>query len=134
MSGIILSPHHPGYYPPLTRCHWTIHVPRGNTIKLRFLEFQLEDHPSCSKDSLDIYSGLNSRTFLGRYCGERFPAFVESSSNVMVITFESNDKITGLGFKLHYTSKKGKELLLKGLKLIHHPLRVKVHGYINSNC
>ncbi|KAM7447428.1 hypothetical protein ABFA07_004432 [Porites harrisoni] len=49
MSGIILSPHHPGYYPPLTRCRWTINVPRGNTIKLRFLEFQLEDHPSCFK-------------------------------------------------------------------------------------
>ncbi|CAH3185718.1 unnamed protein product, partial [Porites evermanni] len=123
MSGIILSPHHPGYYPPLTRCRWTINVPRGNTIKLRFLEFQLEDHPSCFKDSLEIYSGLKSRTFLGRYCGERFPAFVESSSNVMVITFKSNDKITGLGFKLRYTSEKGEELLLHGLKLIHHPLR-----------
>ena len=109
MSGIILSPHHPGYYPPLTRCRWTINVPHGNTIKLRFLEFQLEDHPSCFRDSLEIYSGLNSRKFLGRYCGERFPAFVESSSNIMVITFETNDKITGLGFKLHYTSEKGED-------------------------
>ena len=49
---------------------------------------------------------------MGRYCGERFPTFVESSSNVMVITFKSNDKITGLGFKLHYTSEKGNDLLL----------------------
>ena len=30
----------------------------------------------------------------------------------MVITFESNDNIAGLGFKLHYTSEEGKELLL----------------------
>ena len=134
MSGMILSPHHPGYYPPLMLCHWTINVPRGNTVKLRFLEFQLEDHPSCLNDSLEIYSGPKSRTFLGRYCGERFPAFVESSSNVMVITFVSNDKITGLGFKLHYTSEKGEDLLLDGVKLIHHPLRVKTQGYINSNC
>ena len=134
MSGIILSPHHPGYYPPLTRCQWIINVPRGNTIKLRFLEFQLEDHSSCFRDSLEMFSGLKTRKFLGRYCGERFPAFVESSSNVMAITFESNDKITGLGFKLRYTSEKGEELLLDGLKLIHHPLRVKAQGYINSNC
>ena len=49
---------------------------------------------------------------MGRYCGERFPAFVESSSNVMVITFESNDNIAGLGFKLVYASEKGKKLLL----------------------
>ena len=112
MSGIILSPHHPGSYPPLTRCEWIINVPRGNTIKLRFLEFQLQDHPSCLNDFLEIYSGLKTRTFMGRYCGERFPTFVESSSNVMVITFKSNDKITGLGFKLHYTSEKGNDLLL----------------------
>ena len=52
----------------------------------------------------------------------------------MVIIFESNDKITGLGFKLHYTSEKGEELLLDGLKLIDYPLRVKAQGYINSNC
>ena len=114
MSGIILSPHHPGYYPPLTRCQWTINVPRGNTIKLRFLEFQLEDHPSCFNDFLEIYSGLKPRTLLGKYCGERFPAFVKSSSNVMVITFVSNNKINGLGFKLHYA---GEELRLDGCKV-----------------
>ena len=114
MSGIILSPHHPGYYPPLTRCQWIINVPRGHTIKLRFLEFQLEDDPSCLTDFLEIHSGLKPRTLLGKYCGERFPAFVKSSSNVMVITFVSNNKINGLGFKLHYA---GEELHLDGCKV-----------------
>ena len=114
MSGIILSPHHPGYYPPLTRCQWIINVPRGNTIKLRFLEFQLEDHPSCLTDFLEIHSGLKPRTLMGKYCGERFPACVKSSSNIVVITFGSNDKINGLGFKLHYA---GEELHLDGCKV-----------------
>ena len=108
---MILSPHHPGYYPPLTRCRWTINVPRGNTIKLRFLEFQLEDHPSCLNDFLDIYSGPKPRKFMGRYCGERFPALLVSSSNAMTITFVSNGKVSGSGFKLHY---KGEELHLDG--------------------
>ena len=120
MSGMILSPHHPGYYPPLTRCQWIINVPRGNTIKLRFLEFQLEDHPSCFNDFLEIYSGLKSRKVMGRYCGERFPAFLVSSSNAMTITFVSNDKVSGSGFKLHYTSEKGEQLNLDGLSVIHH--------------
>ncbi|CAH3199204.1 unnamed protein product [Porites evermanni] len=113
MSGMILSPHHPGYYPALTRCRWTINVPRGNTIKLRFLEFQLEDHPSCFNDFLEIYSGLKSKTFMGKYCGERFPPFIESFSNVMEITFVSNDKINGLGFKLHYAADVDKEACLQ---------------------
>ena len=120
MSGMILSPHHPGYYPPLTRCQWIINVPRGNTIKLRFLEFQLEDHPSCFNDFLDIYSGLKPRKVMGRYCGERFPAFLVSSSNAVTITFVSNDKVSGSGFKLHYTSEKGEQLNLEGLSVIHH--------------
>ena len=120
VSGMILSPNHPGYYPPLTRCQWIINVPRGNTIKLRFLEFQLEDHPSCFNDFLDIYSGLKSRKVMGRYCGERFPAFLVSSSNAMTITFVSNDKVSGSGFKLHYTSEKGEQLNLDGLSVIHH--------------
>ena len=120
MSGMILSPNHPGYYPPLTRCQWIINVPRGNTIKLRFLEFQLEDHPSCFNDFLDIYSGLKSRKVMGRYCGERFPAFLVSSSNAVTITFVSNDKVSGSGFKLHYTSEEGEQLNLDGLSVIHH--------------
>ena len=108
-SGFIFSPHYPSYYPPLSRCHWTINVPPGNNIKLRFLEFQLEDHPSCFNDFIEVHSGEGkTRNFLGRYCGQRFPAFLESSSNLMVITFVSNEKVTRSGLKLHYTSEKGK--------------------------
>ena len=84
-------------------------LPPGTTIKLRFLEFQLEDHPSCDNDFIEVYSGqAKARTKIGRYCGQRFPAFIESSSNVMEITFVSNDKGTRSGLKLHYTSRKGK--------------------------
>ncbi|KAJ7371684.1 Domain abundant in complement control protein, SUSHI repeat, short complement-like repeat (SCR) [Desmophyllum pertusum] len=106
-SGLLFSPHHPGYYPPLTRCRWMINVPPLNTIKLRFLEFQLEDHPSCYNDYIEVYSGYGkTRKYMGRYCGQRFPEFLQSSSNVMEITFVSNEKITRTGLKLHYTSEK----------------------------
>ena len=110
-SGVILSPHYPGYYPPVTRCHWTINVPPGNIIKLRFLEFQLEDHPSCYNDFIEVYSGLaNARRKIGRYCGQRFPAFLLSSSNIMEIMFVSNEKVTRSGMKLYYTSEKSRWL------------------------
>ena len=108
-SGFIFSPYYPGYYPPLTSCLWKIHVPRGNIIKLRFLEFQLEDHPSCYNDFIEVYSGpAKGRRKIGRYCGQRFPAFLVSSSNVMEILFVSNDKVTRSGMKLYYTSEKGR--------------------------
>lgn len=110
-SGFILSPHYPGYYPPETRCHWTINVPPGNIIKLRFLEFHLEDHPSCYNDFIEVYSGqANARRKIGRYCGQRFPAFLLSSSNFMEIMFVSDDKVTSSGMKLYYTSEKSRWL------------------------
>ena len=108
-SGYIFSPHYPSYYPPLSRCRWTISVPQGNVIKLRFLEFQLEEHPSCLNDFVEIYSGqAKARRKIGRYCGQRYPDFLESLSNVLEITFVSNANITRSGLKLHYTSWKGK--------------------------
>lgn len=112
-SGFIFSPHFPGYYPPLTLCRWTIKVAPGKNIKLRFLEFQLEDHPSCYSDYIEVYDGYETKTkkLLGRYCGLRFPDFLESSTNVMLIKFVSNDKVTRSGFKMHYTSEEGKGLL-----------------------
>lgn len=107
-SDYIFSPHYPGYYPPLTRCHWMVKVPAGNIIKLQFLEFQLEDHSSCYNDFIEVYSGWNkARRKIGKYCGQRFPTFLKSSSNSMEIVFVSNDKITRSGFKLQYTSEKG---------------------------
>ncbi|XP_078372311.1 uncharacterized protein LOC144655983 isoform X2 [Oculina patagonica] len=105
-SGLIFSPRHPGYYPPLTRCLWMIKVPPENTVKLRFLEFQLEDHPSCFNDYIEVYNSGKTKTFVGRYCGERFPEFIQSSSNVMEINFVSNEKVSRAGLKLHYTAEK----------------------------
>ena len=84
-----------------------IKVPPGNTIKLHFLEFQLEEHPSCYNDYIEVYDGGSAKEFLGRYCGQRFPEFLQSSSNVMEITFASNEKVSRAGLKLHYTSQKG---------------------------
>lgn len=107
-SGLMFSPRYPGYYPPLIRCRWLIKVSSERTIKLRFLEFQLEDHPSCYNDYIEVYDGGTSRTLLGRYCGQRFPEFLQSSSNVMEIIFVSDEKITRAGLKLYYTSEKGK--------------------------
>ena len=84
-----------------------IKVLPGNTIKLRFLEFQLEEHPSCYNDYIEVYNGGTTKAFVGRYCGQRFPEFLQSSSNVMEITFASNENVSSAGLKLHYTSQKG---------------------------
>ncbi|XP_067040958.1 uncharacterized protein [Acropora muricata] len=91
-----------GYYK---RCNWTISAPYGNVIKLRFIEFELEGRPSCSGDYIEVYDGYYGEfKLLGRYCGQRYPSFLKSSSNVLMILF--SDKSLMSVFKLYFSSEK----------------------------
>ena len=93
------------YYGYYKRCNWTISAPYGNIIKLRFIEFQLEEHRSCSGDYIEVYNGYYGELkLLGRYCGQRYPSFLKSSSNVLKILF--SDKSLMSVFKLHFSSEK----------------------------
>ncbi|XP_015771316.1 PREDICTED: dorsal-ventral patterning protein tolloid-like isoform X1 [Acropora digitifera] len=86
-------------------CNWTISAPYGNIIKLRFIEFQLEEHPSCSSDYIEVYDGYYGEfKLLGRYCGQRYPSFLKSSSNVLKILFSDKSRISV--FKLFFSSEK----------------------------
>ena len=53
-SGTLTSPNYPQKYPPLTMCFWSITVPRGKRITINFDEVELESHPTCEFDSLEI--------------------------------------------------------------------------------
>ena len=53
-SGTITSPGYPGSYPINRTCVWTIRVPAGNNIKLVFSFLDLEHHPNCSYDYLEV--------------------------------------------------------------------------------
>ena len=104
-SGYIFSPNYHPDYQGLKSCNWTITVPYGNIIKLQFLEFQLEEHPSCSKEYIEVYDGYAGEfRLLGKYCGQRFPSFLKSSSNVLKIMFIGNEQMSV--FKFNFSSEK----------------------------
>ncbi|XP_015770385.1 PREDICTED: uncharacterized protein LOC107348826 [Acropora digitifera] len=88
------------YYPNhYGCCNWTISAPYGNFIKLRFIAFQLEEHPSCSGDYIEVYDGYYGEfKLLGRYCGQRYPSFLKSSSNILKILFSDKSRISVLKF------------------------------------
>ena len=105
-SGYIFSPNYRPYYQGLKRCNWTIRVRYGNIIKLQFLEFQLKEHPSCSKEYIEVHDGYAGEfKLLGRYCGQRFPSFLKSSSNVLKIMFIGKDQMSV--FKFNFSAEKG---------------------------
>ncbi|XP_078377085.1 uncharacterized protein LOC144660350 [Oculina patagonica] len=102
-SGSILSPQYPGYYTNNANCLWHLTVPEGHVIRLKFLFFDLEYHPQCSSDFVEVRDGLSkSSPLIGRFCSQTFPTAIESSGKGMLMSFKSNDRVIGGGFKARY--------------------------------
>ena len=60
--------------------------------------------PFLSYDSLTIYDGDSSTSsMMGKYCGETIPPSHVSSSNEMLIHFQSDGVATRAGFKMEYS-------------------------------
>ena len=56
-----------------------------------------------SYDSLTIYDGGSSTSsMMGKYCGDSIPPSHVSSSNEILIQFQSDGSITYNGFKMEY--------------------------------
>ena len=105
-SGFIMSPFYPGYHPSNTHCTWRIKVLAGYVIRLQFIAFELEEHPTCAGNFLEVRDGFSQREgFLGKFCGQSFPTLIESLDNQMMITFKSNGQSSRSGFKIYYTAR-----------------------------
>ena len=95
----------------------------GQTIEINFLSFDVEAHSSCgyvpilcncqlrkinklvffSYDSLTIYDGGSSTSpMMGKYCGDSIPPSHVSSSNEILVHFQSDGSVTYSGFKMEY--------------------------------
>ena len=56
-----------------------------------------------SYDSLTIYDGGSSTSpMMGKYCGDSIPPSHVSSSNEVLIRFESDGSVTEAGFQMEY--------------------------------
>ena len=112
LSGQINSPNHPENYSNSTECHYLIHVPRGHTIILHFIHFDLEPEyrTACRFDFFQVFDGpgpQSNSTSLGKFCGSDLPAPVRSTSNILSIKFVTDDSDHYAGFRANYTTKRG---------------------------
>ncbi|XP_031561610.1 uncharacterized protein LOC116297509 isoform X2 [Actinia tenebrosa] len=100
-SGILHSSFYPGYYTLNEQSTWYIKVKPDHFIRLYFLSFDFEDDQVCVKDSVSVYDAGKIKR-IGKYCGSRYPQFVDSSNNVMIVVFKSDEDIIRTGFKARY--------------------------------
>ncbi|NXJ73276.1 OVCH2 protein, partial [Trogon melanurus] len=96
--------HFPGspkeFYQNNQLCVWTLFVPEGNYILLRFSHFDIEPEMFCDYDSLSVY--LKDDRLIGKFCGEDLPLPILIGSNSIRLKFVSDSKDYGTGFSMTY--------------------------------
>uniref|UniRef100_A0A665U3Y9 CUB and Sushi multiple domains 3a n=1 Tax=Echeneis naucrates TaxID=173247 RepID=A0A665U3Y9_ECHNA len=98
--GTILSPGYPEPYANYLNCAWKISVPEGAGIQIQVVTFTTEHN----WDSLDFFDGVDGNApRLGSYSGTTIPQLLNSTSNNLYVTFQSDISVSAAGFHLEYT-------------------------------
>uniref|UniRef100_A0A7N8WY87 CUB and Sushi multiple domains 1 n=1 Tax=Mastacembelus armatus TaxID=205130 RepID=A0A7N8WY87_9TELE len=91
--GTILSPGYPEPYPNSLNCLWRIHVSYYVNLFSFFHNW----------DSLEIYDGGDmTAPKLGSFSGTTAPALLNSTSNQLLLHFQSDISVVAAGFHLEY--------------------------------
>ncbi|OWK59671.1 Cubilin, partial [Lonchura striata] len=110
-SGSFHSPGYPSGYPNNRECIWYIHTAPGSSIQLTIQEFDIEYHPNCSYDVLEVFGGpdfLSPR--LAQLCVSRSaqnPLRVSTTGNSATVRFETDAAGTGKGFNASWQENPG---------------------------
>ncbi|KAM6968265.1 CUB and sushi domain-containing protein 3-like [Aplochiton taeniatus] len=100
-KGTILSPGYPEPYANYLNCAWRISVPEGAGIQIQVVTFATEHN----WDSLDFFDGIDGNApRLGSYSGTTIPQLLNSTSNNLYLTFQSDISVSAAGFHLEYTA------------------------------
>ena len=74
----------------------------GNSVNLTFSHFEMEDHygsGNCSYDFLSV-KDVGARSELGKFCGSEVPERISSSSDTVLVHFQSDYSVAHNGFRL----------------------------------
>ncbi|XP_052071922.1 tolloid-like protein 2 isoform X1 [Mytilus californianus] len=113
-DGEISSPNWPDFYQSRKDCVWYFRTTQGHRIKLEFNQFEIEPHPECNYDHIEIFDGDSSNArSLGKYCGSKTPRPILSSGNTMFMLFYSDASVQRKGFLAQYSSVCGCRLIAK---------------------
>ncbi|KPJ02420.1 Suppressor of lurcher protein 1 [Papilio xuthus] len=105
-NGTFASPNWPGPYPRDTECTYFFHGGQTEKVHLYFTNFGVEGVLPCEavsgSDYVEFSNYMTEDSRFGRYCGQMKEFHVESDRNFFKVTFRSNDRLDGTGFKAMY--------------------------------
>ncbi|CAO2582722.1 Ovch2 [Lemmus lemmus] len=113
-EGTIHSLHYPEDYSDMASCTWIFQAPNHYLIKLSFQSLEIEENGDCTSDYVTVHSDVEGEKEIARLCGYVVPSPVLSTSNVMLISFQSDENGTSRGFQaeVSFISGAGKKLKL----------------------
>ncbi|XP_069334075.1 CUB domain-containing protein 2 [Eulemur rufifrons] len=103
LSGALTSPEYPNNYPNNVECRWVIRAAGPATIKLVFVDFQVEGNEECTYDYVAVLGGPGPARG-HHYCGSTRPPTLVSLGHELQVVFKSDFNIGGRGFKAYYFS------------------------------
>ncbi|XP_072939478.1 tolloid-like protein 1 [Epargyreus clarus] len=98
-SGHLESPNYPDDYQPNKFCVWKLSVPQDYQVALRFHSFEVENHDTCNYDKVQVRDGdAMDSPLIGMFCGHKIPPDIRSTSNKLLVIFESDSSVQKAGF------------------------------------
>uniref|UniRef100_A0A2K5QCJ5 CUB domain containing protein 2 n=1 Tax=Cebus imitator TaxID=2715852 RepID=A0A2K5QCJ5_CEBIM len=111
LSGVLTSPEYPNNYPNSMECHWVIRAAGPASVKLVFVDFQVEGNEECTYDYVAVLGGPGP-TRGHHYCGSTRPPTLVSLGHELQVVFKSDFNIGGRGFKAYYFSGECQEVYM----------------------
>ncbi|KAH9520595.1 hypothetical protein DERF_004297 [Dermatophagoides farinae] len=95
-----------GLYPKDTECHYFFYGNITEKVYIQFVHFDVEGVTPCTLETASDYVEFSNvytadrRVF--RHCGLKHPKSIESDGDFFRVTFKSNGRFDGTGFKANY--------------------------------
>ncbi|XP_061441668.1 cubilin [Rhineura floridana] len=102
-SGVIMSPYWPNPYLNNRQCIYIVGQPPSERIYLSFTHLELESHPSCSWNYVEVRDGHTEMSpLISKFCGNALPSAITSNSNNLWIKFKSDTAAQRSSFRAVY--------------------------------
>ncbi|SPP81274.1 dorsal-ventral patterning protein tolloid [Drosophila guanche] len=98
---------HPRYgsrpYKRNMYCDWRIQSDPESSVKIKFLNFEIEYSERCDYDFLEITEeGYSMNTIHGRFCGKHKPPIIVSNSDTLLLRFQTDESNSLRGFAISF--------------------------------
>ena len=112
--GVLTSPNYPGHYPNNLNLVQKIQVPEGNTIWIRFTDFDCE--PVHDWVFIEDHNGTRLRDYNDKPAGFSRAVWREqlvSTTNIIDVVFKTDGSVTRKGWRLEWGEYKVNSILFE---------------------